>query len=860
MDSASFSSIAVAGPNISTPDDKLLTNAANQAVRYWDVGTIATSFAQQKPSILIYKVTALEEARSLASANPELKERLLVVIDAVDLLIPGSDCCLSWDQTLKTFSTDTMEKFHLLIRLDHDGAIYRPPSKDNQILIFDPRNVQGHFFQSLVSQDNKDILKANLEAAYLAGLAASLAKESPKSLGSLCETQIKEAATIALRWSRRYAAAKQAKMDKNLATWHNIKLDTPDDPVLVPVRVPLQVGAQCQNSLIFNTLPFQPPKEAAWDIVKNGAERILSFVPTARFNKFVVVDSQEVEMFRKIARGIETYLRDNPRLVPHPIAVFGQPGSGKSFGVKAVITSILQEAKQQDDMELLEFNLSQFQGLSDLQAAFETIRDKYMAGKLPVVLFDEFDTPFQKTKLFWLQHLLGPIQNGKFTVHIDGQLHARSLGRGIYAFIGGTVKTFEEFKEPSSGIKRIDPPANNNNNHGGGAEAQRRAPSGCASIDEFLTRQLGNQRGKTHHFEVSQNKGYHDLVEFFYKARECTNFSTLPIVYVEGFDTELDVSGQLEPLGWLKYFLAPMQDGSFIDNGHSRPLGRAIFVFIGKRPGPIQEFLCNPKQRGAPFQEAKGPDFVSRLRGIVSFDEDAETCLKNVVERYMNRKESKPLSLAVLRTTGEEQTGRGHTEHKEEVADADADANANANKTDLDQQDLNANEDPDFAHLIGDNYIDVTGPNEVADTNDNMFQVRRAILLRSMLDRIPQRVKFELSNEVLNAMLGVKSFHHGARSMEAILSMSKLPETNGKLTRAHLPEDNQLRLHVDVKEFQGLLVDPHIPGQNPERDRQIVLRAAEIAWNRARINGQVAPGKMDFRECGLAEVDGDDYA
>ena len=51
----------------------------------------------------------------------------------------------------------------------------------------------------------------------------------------------------------------------------------------------------------------------------------------------------------------------------------------------------------------------------------------------------------------------------------------------------------------------------------------------------------------------------------------------LPLVFWDEFDTALE--GQ--PLGWLRYFLAPMQDGAFQDGQITHPIGRAIFVFAG---------------------------------------------------------------------------------------------------------------------------------------------------------------------------------------------------------------------------------------------------------------------------------------
>jgi hypothetical protein len=56
----------------------------------------------------------------------------------------------------------------------------------------------------------------------------------------------------------------------------------------------------------------------------------------------------------------------------------------------------------------------------------------------------------------------------------------------------------------------------------------------------------------------------------------------------------------------------------------------------------------------------------------------------------------------------------------------------------------------------------------------------------------------------LNALLHVKNYRHGARSMEAIIAMSAL---TGKASfeRSSLPAPPQLALHVDADDFLGLL-------------------------------------------------------
>ena len=87
--------------------------------------------------------------------------------------------------------------------------------------------------------------------------------------------------------------------------------------------------------------------------------------------------------------------------------------------------------------------------------------------------------------------------------------------------------------------------------------------------------------------------------------------STLPLVFWDEFDTPL--AGQ--PLGWLRHFLAPMQDGAFREGGGFHPLGPAIFVFAGGTCPTLAGVRGRRRRRRD--RQAKKPDFLSRLRGYV---------------------------------------------------------------------------------------------------------------------------------------------------------------------------------------------------------------------------------------------------
>lgn len=110
-------------------------------------------------------------------------------------------------------------------------------------------------------------------------------------------------------------------------------------------------------------------------------------------------------------------------------------------------------------------------------------------------------------------------------------------------------------------------------------------------------------------------------------------------------------------------------------------------------------------------------------------------------------------------------------------------------------------------------HIDVRGPDpddRGADRGDSDHVLRRAILLRSMLEQHAPSVidkasgKASIDDGVLNAFLEVPSFRHGARSMEKIIQMSALGPRAARFAVSDLPETDQLGMHVDAGDFQRL--------------------------------------------------------
>jgi hypothetical protein len=194
-----------------------------------------------------------------------------------------------------------------------------------------------------------------------------------------------------------------------------------------------------QNRLRANAGATDQLYELAGRVVANGPEAALNDVPQAKIGELFTVDRPEIESLRSIKSLLAEYVTQRPSK-PISIAVFGPPGSGKSFGVKQVAKSL---AKKNDvDVEMLTFNVSQFVGPEDLHGAFHQVRDVSLRGKIPVVFWDEFDTPFNGS-LGWLRYFLAPMQDGEF----QEQQITHPIGTSIFVFAGGTASELGNFGE-----------------------------------------------------------------------------------------------------------------------------------------------------------------------------------------------------------------------------------------------------------------------------------------------------------------------------------------------------------------------------------------------------------------------------
>jgi len=323
---------------------------------------------------------------------------------------------LSWERTAKDFShaIRTLEQFSdcpLLVALfATDGAIlYRNETghEPEALLIFDPVRLEGDFSPSDHGDD--DAVFAGFSAAFSSHVATYGLDQLE---AGICNG---------------LSAARQRLSGKKDAHYFAVCDIEPaaygDDPDPDFWRIADQ---QTANTRLL----------VAEQIVVRGSAEGLDAVPRGKFGALVTIDRAEIENYGAIRELLSEYI-DNPD-PPRPlcIAVFGPPGSGKSFGVKQVVKSL-----RTDDVAAKTFNISQYSHYDQLAKALHEVKDTAAAGGLPFIFFDEFDSALDGKPLAWLAAFLAPMNDGEFK---DGDtVHA--IGRAIFVFAGGTAATLDEF-------------------------------------------------------------------------------------------------------------------------------------------------------------------------------------------------------------------------------------------------------------------------------------------------------------------------------------------------------------------------------------------------------------------------------
>ena len=384
--------------------------------------------------------------KELLKASQEEKINLLTIISVNDIRKQDARISsrISWEQSaldlvyeLETNIrlADLKKSKYLVITFGSSGAVIivkKPNGSFEYKLIFDPKRLESEWEESkkgtiigimscftaalAASLDiNKPDKDYKLENGVLSGLAAIRGFFETGYINSPGGIQLpvrlinKAAKDHLLSYSSAFIPAAKNVQDYPDKKW-SILLDNYQDP---------------EHSGSFSLFPL------ARNIVINGLNA-LNNIPSLRLRKLFTVDRNEIESLRNIKKLLEYYIAQKDFKNPLSIAVFGLPGSGKSFGVKEIARGVMGH-----EVPILDFNLSQFSGPADLIGAFHQVRDEVLKGNIPVVFWDEFDSQ----KYEYLQYLLAPMQDGTFQ---EGQI-THTIGRCVMVFAGATSYKMETF-------------------------------------------------------------------------------------------------------------------------------------------------------------------------------------------------------------------------------------------------------------------------------------------------------------------------------------------------------------------------------------------------------------------------------
>ncbi|HEV7401362.1 MAG TPA: hypothetical protein VGO11_00480 [Chthoniobacteraceae bacterium] len=113
-------------------------------------------------------------------------------------------------------------------------------------------------------------------------------------------------------------------------------------------------------------------------------------------------------------------------------------------------------------------------------------------------------------------------------------------------------------------------------------------------------------------FNLAQFTKDADMIGAMHQVRDAVLRGSFPLVFWDEFD-----ANEYE---WLRFLLAPMQDGVFHEERQTHPIGQCIFVFASGTAETVEDFgpPKEAKEAWTKYKLRKGPDFISRLDGFIN--------------------------------------------------------------------------------------------------------------------------------------------------------------------------------------------------------------------------------------------------
>lgn len=417
--------------------------------------------------LIVYKMSRpLVKGKLWEHLKNKKSGNLFVVVNANDLREMGVTISkkLSWERTSEDFIwqmtnncllNDLKDCNHLLVRLGTDGAIYyrNQNGKISADLYYDPKCMEDGY------KDNTEGEMQGYGNAFVSALAEEIINE-----GFDCIEDGIINAIISARKLLDYGFGKTSEGG------NPSEPDYPFNKIFGNKKEDYEEnknGKKCKctdnKSIAHISIPTDFKKDSYWTILKSKNKLKLediaqSFVkygfdslkesnfgiPVGKFKGLRTVDRSEIESYQSIRNLMKEYIAKEDPKTPLCIAVFGPPGSGKSFGVNQLAKSI-PDAK----IKKIGFNVAQFKSQQDLIDALHKVRDEVLRGYVPLVFFDEFDAKYGENELGWLKYFLAPMQDCEFK---SGE-SMHPIGKSIFVFAGGTSSNYEEFSRETLKIK-----------------------------------------------------------------------------------------------------------------------------------------------------------------------------------------------------------------------------------------------------------------------------------------------------------------------------------------------------------------------------------------------------------------------
>lgn len=446
-------------------------------------------------------------------AIKHFQHRLIVVVTANDLRLREINISrsLSWERTATDLLREVTNRIsglsscaHFVVALQTEGAFvvsFRGEGNNRQrqaTLYYDPQHIEGTwsakypgympgYTQCLVAGIALEMILsqdpgyATISNGVRGGLAAArtlhergfLAHPDPSVGATLLETDLQFP-----------VAEVSARLSHVVRGGEDIEAPVPFQQQPVDTSTPPEAGGWTILQQHYHRGGADGDvTQLAKTIVQRGKRDEDWPVPIGRFDKLLAINREEIESLRAIKSLIQEYVRTPTHKVPLSIAVFGSPGTGKSFSVKAVAKSLEAESRIKD----LTFNLSQFSTPEPILSCLHQIRDLALSENMPLVFWDEFDSRLGNADFGWLRYFLAPMQDGTFQ---DGPL-THNIGRAIFVFAGGTTQTMDDFEKAAKPRQANARVANNSETAHGNAGGQLSTPGPETKGTDFLSRLKG---------------------------------------------------------------------------------------------------------------------------------------------------------------------------------------------------------------------------------------------------------------------------------------------------------------------------------------------------------------------------------